>query len=826
MSGASHQRVKEVFFAVCDLPPEARAGVLERECAGDGSLRASVEALLKDDPGDTGRGVLPPPSESALVAAVLSEDDAGFEPVGEIAACRVIRKIGEGGMGSVYECEQDSPRRRVAIKVVRQGVADPAVHRRFRQEAEILGNLRHPNIARVYEAGATGVTFRNGGTTRCAYMMMELVEGKPLSVFSREQGLDLRARLELVIEVCDAVRHAHAMGIVHRDLKPANILVETRAEANGSAPRACPRILDFGIARMTGEQRTGMWLTTSPGQMLGTLAYMSPEQVVGDPTRVDTRSDVYSLGVILFELLAGELPLTLDSTSLAEAARIMRDVEPPELERVRPEYRGDLSTIVSKALRKQVEERYQSVADLGADLRRYLDDQPISARPATKMYVFRKFARRNRGMVIAAGVAGAALVIGAAAAGVGLVASRRANERMRESMEETQKQLARNTQVTGLMRKMLLSVKPSVAKGRDTSLMREVIESTVKRLDSGDLVTQPEVRIEMLDTLAETYAAIGDNEVALKTIEQAVEITKTVKDRSDPVCLHAGRTYASLLLDWGRHTEAIPVMREVLAGRAKSEPVEGLETASDHAVFATATYRAGDHVTAVASLRKVLEIRERLLGKDHPDVGAAIANLAGHLQNAGEFDEARRLLSEAIRIYQAQDAPVHITIVKNNLAALLYDMKRLDEAQAVAREAIALGATVYDAEHQQMGVMRYTLAHILLAQERPRDASEEFILAAAAFAKSFGAGNETSANAERLAAGSLAMAGEFSRAETILLGSARRGPAATGDPRWSRTLAGAMADLYDQWDSAEPEWGLWRARDAWMWTLAPVNKAP
>jgi tetratricopeptide (TPR) repeat protein len=265
-------------------------------------------------------------------------------------------------------------------------------------------------------------------------------------------------------------------------------------------------------------------------------------------------------------------------------------------------------------------------------------------------------------------------------------------------------------------------------------------------------------------------------------------------------------------------------MREVLAGRAKSEPVEGLETASDHAVFATATYRAGDHITAVASLRKVREIRERLLGRDHPDVGAAIANLAGHLQNAGEFDEARRLLLESIRIYESQDAPVHITIVKNNLAALLYDMKLLDEAEAVAREAIALGATVYDAEHQQMGVMRFTLAHVLLAQDRPRDAAEEFILAAAAFAKSFGAGNETAANAERLAAGSLAMAGEFARAETILLGSARPGPAATSDIRWNRALATAMADLYDRWDAAEPEWGLWRARDAWMWTLEPVRE--
>lgn len=821
MSGAEHKRVKEVFFAVCDLPVAERAVVLDRECGGDGVLRARVEELLRDDPGDTGRGVLPPPSEASLVAAVLAEDESGFEPMGEIAGCRVIRKIGEGGMGTVYECEQETPRRRVAVKVVRQGLADPAVHRRFRQEAEILGHLRHPNVAQVYEAGATGVTFRNGATTRCAYMMMELVDGKPLSVYAKERGLGVRERLSLMVDVCDAVRHAHAMGIVHRDLKPANILVEARAADGGVG---CPRILDFGIARMTGDQRTGLWMTTSPGQMLGTLAYMSPEQVLGDGSRVDTRSDVYALGVILFELLAGALPLALDSTSLAEAARIVRDVDPPELDRVKPEYRGDLSTIVSKALRKQVEDRYQSAGELGADLQRYLDDQPISARPATRMYVFRKFVRRNKGLVFGVGVGAAALVIGAVAAGVGLVASMRANERMRESMEETQRQLARNSQVTGLMRKMLLSVKPSVAKGRDTTVMREVIESTVKRLDSGDLKDQPEVRIEMLDTLAETYAAIGDNEVALRTIEQAIAIARTVKDPSDPVCLHAGRTYASLLLDWGRHAEAIPVMREVLAGRAKSEPVEGLETASDHAVFATATYRAGDHITAVASLRKVREIRERLLGRDHPDVGAAIANLAGHLQNAGEFDEARRLLLESIRIYESQDAPVHITIVKNNLAALLYDMKLLDEAEAVAREAIALGATVYGAEHQQMGVMRFTLAHVLLAQDRPRDAAEEFILAAAAFAKSFGAGNETAANAERLAAGSLAMAGEFSRAETILLGSARPAPAATSDLRWNRALATAMADLYDRWDAAEPEWGLWRARDAWMWTLEPVRE--
>jgi len=315
----------------------------------------------------------------------------------------IIGRLGEGGMGIVYEARQEHPSRTVALKVIRASRLSSELLRRFGHETEVLGRLQHPGIAQIYEAGtATDETGRS-----LPFFAMELVKGVPLTDFARVHQLPTRARLELLAKVCDAVEHAHQKGVIHRDLKPANILVDQSGQI---------KILDFGVARAIGSDMQRTTQTTHIGQLVGTLPYMSPEQVAGDPRELDTRSDVYALGVIGFELLAGCLPYALDDRLLHEALRIIKEDEPTRFSSIDKAMRGDVETIVRHALEKEKSRRYQAASALASDIRRYLNDEPISARPASALYQAGKFARRHKGLV-------AGLATGLALLTVGLVAT-------------------------------------------------------------------------------------------------------------------------------------------------------------------------------------------------------------------------------------------------------------------------------------------------------------------------------------------------------------------------------------------------------------------
>jgi predicted Ser/Thr protein kinase len=413
-------RVRELFDQAADLPAADRSAFLEAACAGDMALRVEVEALLAHDQFvDDAQAdflqspVVRPPSQAAGPPAP-SPSLAQAPLPRTIGRYRVMRLLGEGGMGTVYEAEQDNPRRTVALKVLRAGLPSELL-RRFAHEAQILGRLQHPGIAQVYDAGVA--------ESGQPYFAMELIAGVPLAEYARQQTLDVPGRLELVARVADAVQHAHERGVIHRDLKPGNILVNSSGQ---------PKVLDFGVARAADLGLTAGGGRTEAGQLLGTLGYMSPEQASGDPSAIDPRGDVYAMGVLLYELLARRLPYSLDGLALPEAVRVIREQEPSRLGSLDSRLRGDVETIVAKALEKERARRYASAGELAADLRRHMSHEPIRARPPSALYQLRKFARRHKALVGAVLGVMAALLAGTV---VSLLYAVRADHNAREARE-------------------------------------------------------------------------------------------------------------------------------------------------------------------------------------------------------------------------------------------------------------------------------------------------------------------------------------------------------------------------------------------------------
>src|SRR4030095_10412797 len=336
------------------------------------------------------------PTIAGVTSGGVASPSISAKSIGQVGLYKLTRLIGEGGMGAVYEAEQDQPRRTGAPKVLKAGLASPELLRRFAQESQALGRLQHPGIAQIYDAGTADT-----GYGPQPYFAMEFIRGETLRDYAAKHHLNARQRLEIVVKVCDAVHHAHQRGLIHRDLKPANILVDENGQ---------PKILDFGVARVTDSDAQAT-MQTDVGQLVGTLAYMSPEQVLADPLELDTRSDVYALGVILYELLAGRLPYNI-SKKLHEALQTIKEEDPSKLSSIDRSYRGDIETIVAKALEKDKGRRYTSAAELAADIAHHLKDEPIVAQPPSTRYQLEKFAKRHKALVIGLAAVVVALLTG------------------------------------------------------------------------------------------------------------------------------------------------------------------------------------------------------------------------------------------------------------------------------------------------------------------------------------------------------------------------------------------------------------------------------
>ena len=732
MTPQRYAQVRALFLAARDVPASQRGDFLSVRCAGDDELRREVESLLGSAAA----------ADTFLTAPALGrefrlEDVAprsgldstlarGRPPSGlsvvleRVGSYRILDVIGEGGMGVVYRAEQESPRRIVALKVIRPGAESAEALQRFEHEGQVLAWLQHPGIAQVYETGTADI-----GGGRRPFFAMEYIEGRSLCEHAAAVRLTVRQRLELLARLADAVQHAHQKGVVHRDLKPANILVD---------PTGQPKIVDFGVARVTEADLRLTTLRTDAGRLIGTLAYMSPEQLAGDPREVDTRADVYALGVIAYELLTGRTPIDVTGRSLPEAARAVAEREPPPLRSQNRALRGDVETIVAKAMEKDKGRRYQSAADLAADLRRYLADQPIAARPATVIYQFRKFARRNRALVAGVALALLALLGGTAGTTFGLLRARAQQaaaeaERNRvldaevlaaRRLQEAESEAAKATAINAFIRAMLSSADPE-REGREVRVV-DVLQRAAQDLER-ELRNQPEIEAALRNTIGVTYMGLGLNAEAEPHLRTALALRVDLLGPEHADTLSSMANLGLMLVELRRPDDGRALLGEVLTTRQRTLGAEHPETVLAMSNLAHALQRAGEVRDAEAWWREALDIQRRISPPDDPQRAVLLNNLAQLLKQTRRAAAAEPLLREALAIQRAArgDEHPHTLAAMDNLAMTLKALDESAEAEALLREVVATRRRTLG-EHPALYVALSNLARVLQDQDRLEEA--------------------------------------------------------------------------------------------------------
>ena len=620
--------------------------------------------------------------ETQFATHTIGSDEA--TPGTVVDSYHLLQLIGQGGMGEVWLADQKRPvRRRVAIKLIKAGMDTREVVARFESERQALALMNHPAIAKVFDAGST--------PQGRPYFVMEYVTGMPITAYCDKYKLTTRQRLELFILVCEAVQHAHQKAIIHRDLKPSNILV---GEVDG---KATPKIIDFGVAKATAQRLTAETMFTRAGAIVGTPGYMSPEQADSAGVDVDTRTDVYSLGVVLYELLVGTPPLDFRKLAfdeilrrlreedalrpstklgtLAEASRLVaqnRGADPPTLAR---QLRGDLDAIALKALEKDRSRRYATPLGLAADIGRYLRDEPVSARPPSRTYQLRKLARRNRTLVISAAVILLTLIAATAVSTREAIRAIRAERSAAASLKQSQQEAAKAQAVNSFLQEMLQSADPrsatkaDPAKGRDVTVAH-VLDEAVRRLDTGSLHAQPLVEAAARESLGSTFSGLG------------------------------------------RYPDAERQYRAALA-LVRSQPGHDADLAGSEMDLAEQLTFEDKLPEAETLQRDALRLRTHLFGPDNPAVSVSLTDLAITLRREGKLQEAEKLYRKGLAIDLENHLADESAADEHNLGVLLRIEKRSAEAEAMLRRALASRVQVSGAEHpsasQTMNQLSYAL---------------------------------------------------------------------------------------------------------------------
>jgi len=774
------QRIKQLLNdAAAQTLPAERAAYLDSACMGDALLRAQVDQLLQahDQAGAFLDPPLFPPAEWIAELPLPLTEKAGDN----IGPYRLLQQIGEGGCGVVYMAEQEHPiRRRVALKIIKLGMDTKAVVARFEAERQALALMDHPNIARVLDAGST--------ETGRPYFVMELVRGIRITDYCDQNRLSTEQRLRLFTQVCHAIQHAHQKGIIHRDIKPSNILVTL----HDGAPT--PKVIDFGIAKATDQRLTHKTQFTAFEQFIGTPAYMSPEQAQMSTLDIDTRSDIYSLGVLLYELLTGQTPFDhkeLIAAGLDEMRRIIlkqepkrpstrlstltaadqtavaryRQSEPQQLVHL---VRGDLDWIVTRCLEKDRTRRYETANSLADDISRHLNNEPVTARPPRRLYRFQKLVQRNKATFAAVGMVAAALVLGLGFSLWTLSKEREARQQTLAAEKKAHSEASKSRQVAQFLKDMLQGVGPSAALGRDTTMLREILDKTALGVGK-DLKGQPEVEAELRITLGEVYQALGQYDQAERMYREALAIQRTlwgnmntnVADSLDRLG-HELRSCKSELVESASLMEQAFMIRTNLLG-----PEHVQVAASLYHLGGVQLYE-GSVVEAFDLFRRSLAMRRRFLGNEHLEVAqslTALSDTSANLENPEEGEAyAREALAILARIVPDERASLAVASAEEALSTSLRQSKPA-ESVALLRNVVAIRKNLLGSEHPDTANALLNLAMSLQKTKQLGEAEAAVRDALAVSRKTVGEQHRRTAFCVEKLGDILRSSGRFSEAE-------------------------------------------------------------